>query len=170
MREIIAEILSGILRELFVGSAEWSSRKLFVRNRAVVVGEKRVVAYSLALRLFALSCLGVAALVATNVWMGGSPDRSMYLFILAVVLPLLLYCVVETFSRRIEFDRSGFIVRSWRGTSAPIAWRSVRSWDRSMWRDQHVVQTELGVFHLSIWLSGVEEFLNVMKRRRSRKS
>jgi hypothetical protein len=170
MREIIAEILSGILRELFVGSAEWSSRKFFVRKRAAVVGEKRVVAYSPALRLFALSCLGAAAVVAINVWMGGSPDRSMYLFILSVVLPLLMFWVVETFARRIEFDRSGFTVRSWRGTSALVAWRSVRSWDRSVWRDQLVLQTELGVVRLSNWLSGVEEFLDVMKRRRSRKS
>lgn len=170
MREIIAEILSGILREMFVGSAEWSGRKLFVRNRASVIGEKRVIAYSLALRLFALSCLGVAILVAFNVWTGGSPDRSVYLLMLSVLLPLLLFWVVETLSRRIEFDRSGFVVRSWRGASAPIHWRSVKSVDRSVWRDQHVLLTELGVVRLSNWLSGVEEFLNVMKRRRSRKS
>ena len=170
MREILAELLSGILRELFVGGAEWSMRRWLVRDRAAVVGERRVVAYSRSLKGLALVTLLLIVGTGAVVWNESAPERATYLFVLGLALLPAAYWVLETFTRRVTFDRSGFSVRSWRGTSSEMGWRSIKSWRLVAWRDVHALETEHGVVRLSTWLSGADEFMNVMKRRRSRKS
>ena len=170
MRDILEEILKSIFQDAFAGAAEWGSRRFLVRDRALLVGGKRVLAYSTYLKAIALACLLLVVGIAAWTFVGQSQARATYLIGLGIALLPILYWVIEAFTRRISFDRRGFTVQSWRGTSDEISWDAVSSWKRIQWRDVYELETQRGVIRLSSWLGGVDEFLIVMKRRRGRKS
>ncbi|MEQ1755060.1 MAG: hypothetical protein ABL973_13110 [Micropepsaceae bacterium] len=165
---IFQAVFEAIFRAIFGVSADWDDRSLFVRERAAVVGEKRVLVYSTTLRWMGFVFLAVVIGCAPWFWFEVAPDRTQHLVMIGIAAVPPLCWVVELFTRRIEFGRTGFVVRSWRGTSAEVAWRSVSSWRLVGWRGMYVLQTERGTVRISTWLSGVPEFMNVMKRRRKR--
>jgi hypothetical protein len=79
-----------------------------------------------------------------------------------VMAGLLLACgalmVAEHFTRRVVFDREGFVVHSLRGPRPRVAWADVVRWEPDSWFGYHYVTTTRGVICLSIWLSGVPDF------------
>ncbi|MDJ0926859.1 MAG: hypothetical protein QNJ73_04330 [Gammaproteobacteria bacterium] len=128
---------------------------------------QRELRYSGRLKMSAVFCLALAAVIAYGATFAKDSDRIWAYSLFAFFSIGGIYLLLETFSRQVRYDENRLYDKSiWRGTERSLAWAELVEYDYSQMNQWHIFKTGDGMkIRVSALLSGQEEFMDFIERK-----
>ena len=128
---------------------------------------QRELRYSGRLKMAALFCLALAAVIAYGASFAKDSDRTWAYSLFAFFSIGGVYLLLETFSRQVRYDESRLYDKSiWRRAERSLAWTELVEYDYSQMNQWHIFKAAGGMkIRVSALLSGQEEFMEFMERK-----
>ena len=127
----------------------------------------RELRYSGRLKMSAVFCLALAAVIAYGATFASDSDRIWAYSLFAFFSAGGVYLLLETFSRQVRYDESRLYDKSvWRRAERSLAWTELIEYDYSQMNQWHIFKAGDGMkIRVSALLSGHDEFMEFMERK-----